>query len=403
MVSPRGCAGLDAACVECRGVAAQPAIVHADPLVRVASRVLEDLDAVADRMLESYCAQVPEYASMPEDMLRSEVRPVSRKVVEAFFTALVAGDEPDAERLPELHSSGRRRLDMGVPLEPMLHVYRLAARTVWDAIVDAIGPGEERVLAELGASWMDFMDRASSAAAAAYLEASHDRIRHADARRSAIVQSLLAATDASEVAAVAAEHSISFAEAYAPVVVASAKATTRPDHVAAACPRGTLYGLRAGHLLLLVPDQVDVSALIRAVGPEATVANGELAAPGQALREEVRATDLLLRAALESERTGAFGPGDLVAAQLVKSNARVAAELERSVTAVLRQHDRSGTLTDTLRAYLTCGSVPDTARAVVVHPNTVVYRLRRVAELTGLDPRIPAEATVLVLALSSSL
>ena len=371
--------------------------------MRVASRVLEELDAIADRMLESYCAQVPEYASMPADMLRSEVRPVSRAVVESFFAALVRGEDPDAERLPELYSSGRRRLDMGVPLEPMLHVYRIAGRTVWDAIVSAIGPGEERVLADLGASWMDYIDRASSAAAAAYLEASHDRIRHADARRSAIVQAVLAATDASDVAAVAAEHSTSFSDAYAPVVVAAASATTRPDRVAAACPRGTLYGLRAGHLLLLVPEAAEADTLLRVVGLDATVAYGNLAAPGQALRDEVRATDLLLRAALAGDRTGAFGPGDLLPEQLVSSNARIAGELHRNVVAVLRHHDRSGSLTETLRAYLASGSVPDTARTVVVHPNTVVYRLRRVAELTGCDPRVPAEAAVLVLALSAAL
>jgi hypothetical protein len=382
---------------------ARAAIVHADPLVRVASRVLEDLDAIADRMVASYCAQVPEYAVLADDVLRLEVRPVSRKVVEAFFTALVAGEEADAEQLPELHTSGRRRLDMGVPLEPMLHVYRIAGRTVWDAIVHAIGPGEERVLAELGASWMDYIDRASSAAAAAYLEASHDRIRHADAQRSAIVQSLLAATEASDVAAVAAEHSTSFADAYAPVVVAAATATTRPERVAELCPRGTLYGLRAGHLLLLVPEEPEPDTLLRAVGADATVACGKLAAPGQSLRDEVRATDLLLRAALAGERTGAFGPGDLLAEQLVSSNSRVAAELDATVGHVLRDHDRSGSLTETLRAYLATGSVPETARLVVIHPNTVVYRLRRVAELTGLDPRVPAQAAVLVLALASAL
>jgi PucR C-terminal helix-turn-helix domain len=35
----------------------------------------------------------------------------------------------------------------------------------------------------------------------------------------------------------------------------------------------------------------------------------------------------------------------------------------------------------------------------VVHPNTVVYRLRRIRELTGRDPRIMDELVVLFLAL----
>lgn len=34
-----------------------------------------------------------------------------------------------------------------------------------------------------------------------------------------------------------------------------------------------------------------------------------------------------------------------------------------------------------------------------MHPNTVAYRLKRVKELTGLDPRVPRDATMLVLAL----
>jgi DNA-binding PucR family transcriptional regulator len=36
----------------------------------------------------------------------------------------------------------------------------------------------------------------------------------------------------------------------------------------------------------------------------------------------------------------------------------------------------------------------------VVHANTVLYRLKRVRVLTGLDPRVPAEAALLVLGLS---
>lgn len=414
MVTPAARAGLDTHAVEIQRVA-KPAVVHVDPTIRVAARVLADLDALADRMVASYRSQVPEYASMAEEVLRTEVRPVSRRVVEAFFEALVAGEEPDASRVSEVSQMGRRRLDMGVPLEPVLHVYRLAGRTVWDAIVAAIGPGEESVLATLGAAWMDYIDRASSAAAAAYLEASHDKIRRADAHRSAIVQALLAASDAADVAAVAAENSTTFSESYTPVVIAASAATTRPDRIAASLPRGTLYGLRAGHLLLLVPQPVANADLARLIEPTTTLAAGHPAAPttalaaghpaapGHSLRDEVRDTEMLLRAAVAAGRTGVFGPGDLVVEQLVTSNARVASELQRSVLEALRRHDRSGGLTSTLRAYLETGSVPETARREIVHANTVVYRLRRVAEITGFDPRVPVEAAVLVLALSSAL
>jgi DNA-binding PucR family transcriptional regulator len=43
-------------------------------------------------------------------------------------------------------------------------------------------------------------------------------------------------------------------------------------------------------------------------------------------------------------------------------------------------------LVETLRVHLATDlSVPETARRLVVHPNTVAYRLRRVSELSGLD------------------
>ena len=40
-----------------------------------------------------------------------------------------------------------------------------------------------------------------------------------------------------------------------------------------------------------------------------------------------------------------------------------------------------------------------TARRELVHANTVLYRLGRVRELTGLDPRRPNESALLVLGL----
>jgi DNA-binding PucR family transcriptional regulator len=54
------------------------------------------------------------------------------------------------------------------------------------------------------------------------------------------------------------------------------------------------------------------------------------------------------------------------------------------------------TLTNTLDAYLDSGgSVESCARELFVHPNTVRYRLKRIAEVTGRDPTNPRDAYVL--------
>ena len=59
-----------------------------------------------------------------------------------------------------------------------------------------------------------------------------------------------------------------------------------------------------------------------------------------------------------------------------------------------------GTLIETLAAYFQHGSsIEATARALFVHPNTVRYRLRQVAELTGFSPTDARDAFTLEIAL----
>jgi sugar diacid utilization regulator len=63
-------------------------------------------------------------------------------------------------------------------------------------------------------------------------------------------------------------------------------------------------------------------------------------------------------------------------------------------------HQARGAVLDTVAAYLHSGSsIEATARALFVHPNTVRYRLRQAADLTGFSPSEPREALTLQIAL----
>jgi sugar diacid utilization regulator len=127
---------------------------------------------------------------------------------------------------------------------------------------------------------------------------------------------------------------------------------------------------------------------------------GRPAACGPALLEEVQHVErLLLTALAEGSVTGALGPDDLLVEQLLLGNERVAAALRRRVIDVLTARDPGGVVVQTLRTYLETGSVPETAKREVVHANTVAYRLGRVREMTGLDPRVPRDSVLLVLGL----
>lgn len=362
----------------------------------LAERVVVDLDALVERMGAAYQAEIPEYAAMSDVTMAVDVLPVSRRLVQVFLSCVVEERTVNASELHTFEQSGRDRLTMGMPLESVLHAYRIAGREAWTALCAAVQPGEEALLADLGARWIDIVDRTSSALARAYLSLSHDRLRDLDARRRELVEALLTATDPSEVAAVSLRFSTVLAPTYVPVVVGGAGAAAGIDALLAEAPSGTLGGHRGDRVLLLVPQRLD--APVRRAGILA--AWGRPAECGRELLEEVRQVELLLVTALaEGHAEGSFGPDDLLVEQLLLGNERVADALRRRVADVLVARDPAGVLVSSLRAYLATGSVPETARAEHVHVNTVAYRLARVRDLTGLDPRIPQTAALLVLGL----
>lgn len=374
----------------------------AEGLQHVAGRVLADLEALVPRMGEAYRREIPEYEHLAAEEIERDVLPVSREVVEEFFSRILSHGEPDPTAPPDLRQAGRRRLEMGVPLDSALHAFRIAGREVWNAVVASTRPGDEHVLAELAGAWIEYVDRISSAFAEAYLSASHEQLRRVDARRRAVLDAVLSAADAAELAAVASRWSLTLARAYVPVLAEGEEVSGRIDRVLDLAPAHSLGGFRGQRLVLLVPAPgAEIERLARAAGLP-LVARGSAVAAGPALAAEVARTEGLLDAAVASGvAAGVFGPDDLLIPQLVAGNPQVAEALRRRIVEPLSER-ADDSLLSTLRGYLETGSVPATARAECVHVNTVAYRLKRVRELVGLDPRVPSEAALLVLALSAA-
>ena len=370
-------------------------------VAQVAKRMLSRVPDLVERLGEIYITEVPEYAALGPELVRRDVLPVSRTLLEHFFTALAAGRTPAIENVREAVEMGRRRMEMGVPLEAMLHVYRIGGRAVFRAVMDSLEPGEEAALGEIGLEWLDYVDHASSAGAAAYLKASHDRIREVEATRGALIQALLSARNASDVAVVAAEFSVILAPVYVPVVVGGEGAAAQVEPLLRESPAGSLAGIRGRILILLVPGDSPDLDRVRTLPPESTVVSGRAGRVGPDLQAQVEHAERVLWLASTKGLQGAFTTDDLMLEQLANADVHNTGRL-REIVAVLTEHDKGGLIMATIRTYLETGSVAATAKQEYVHPNTVTYRLHRVKELTGFDPRLPADAAVLVLALAAS-
>jgi hypothetical protein len=133
----------------------------------LAARVLADLEPMLARMGAAYRSEIDEYAAMTDAQMVADVLPVSRRLVEVFLETVVHDRPLRPRELAAFEASGRDRLMSGIPLESVLHAYRIAGREAWTALCAAVQPGEEVLLASLGSRWMDTVDRTSSALARA--------------------------------------------------------------------------------------------------------------------------------------------------------------------------------------------------------------------------------------------
>ncbi|MGA3488145.1 PucR family transcriptional regulator [Micromonosporaceae bacterium DT55] len=165
----------------------------------------------------------------------------------------------------------------------------------------------------------------------------------------------------------------------------------------------TIGGVHGDRLVVVVggaADPVEVTtALLEAFGAGPVVV-------GPAVPSLDEATDSA-RAALAGFRAAPAWPAaprpvaadDLLPERALAGDAQARRRLRQDVYATLIR--AGGELLGTLDEFLSGGGVlENAARVLFVHPNTVRYRLRRVADLTGFSPLAPRDAFTLRVALA---
>jgi DNA-binding PucR family transcriptional regulator len=369
-----------------------------EPVVHRLRRGSGQLATAALRRLDD---TLPWYRALPPED-RSWVGLVAQAGISAFVAWYSDPDHP-LEITADVFGTAPRELTRSITLGQTLELVRAVVDVVEEHVESLAPPGGERDLRE---SVLRYSREVAFAAAEVYAGAAEARGAW-DARLEALVVDALLRGEAddtlqSRVAALGWQGHDHV------TVVAGAAPAGHAEDVAAEVRRAAraaaddaLVGLQADRLLVVLGSSGDprdaAGQLSHRFGPGPVVV-GPLV-PG--LSEAGRSA----RAALAGVVAARAWPGaprpvaadDLLPERVLSGDVAARRALADRVHAPLR--DAGGSLAETVAAYLEHGrSLEATARALFVHPNTVRYRLRRAAEVTGWDATVPREAFVLQVA-----
>ena len=357
---------------------------------------------LAQRMVGEFRAEITGYARLPESVTGGQILAVSQRNVELFFRSITEQRMPTEEELGPFRESARSRAEEGLPLEDLLHAYRMGGRLGWQALTEAANPDEFSALLSAAELLMRYIDSVSSAVAQTYLDEHQHLISEEERRQRALVEALIhPERDVPALRDLVDRVGFPLAERYRPFAKALPGAPTHAHSQLASSlrARGVLALTEGDRVSGLAAEDADEAVFGRpqglfALGPPAPRA--ELAT---ALDDMRLLVDL-------GRRGGAEGPiaaEDFVPELLLARSPDLAARISERVLGPLEAYAerRSSGLLESLEAFLDCGlDRRRTAKQLHVHPNTLDYRLRRITELTGLEPGRPRDLVLLELGLA---
>jgi len=357
------------------------------PLAPIYERGLPEL---VERVTLRLRREIPHYAEMPIQDLRTQAETQLRYVLDELSGTPVAGENGPA-------AYGRMRAEQRVPLEVVLHAYRVAWAELWSGLLATPkkdGPSNDDLLnASTDFFWM--ADNYAGRMLAAYRQRAIELLIREEAERSATLEGVFSGyLHGSEALwEAAALLNLPYEGRY--VVVAAAT----PSAGREALP-GIKEALERAHMASawrLAPDveagivslraKESTSALLDELRSRPDVRAG-ISAPFTLLASTPHALHLArLVLGTLPEGTGDIKQFDeSPMAALLAASPDTAGELRKSVFGSLVElptEDLETLLLTLSTWYETGGSVNDAAKLLYVHPNTIRYRLRRVQTLTG--------------------
>jgi sugar diacid utilization regulator len=385
-----------------------------------------------DEMLARYQDEIVDYHALDAERL-ADVHGFSSDNCMCFLANLERDEPLVADDLAEMRRRAARRVHQGVALSSLLQAFRIWGSMLWTTVLEAARPdrpAEREAALLLAGRVLSHVDLVSTACTQGYVEEAEGVWHDREVMRRDLLDWLLGGQEEPErLRREAASLPLKLREDYLVVVVRG------PDHTEGdgPTPLSVRAGLRqavevikqrlrpsSGSLLVGV-RQGEVVALYPTPGPAVDRVKRECAALADALvplgfsvalgshhpglagiptgYAEARETLAFARRQSLHGRALAF---DEILVEHVLRSSRQAERVLADTLRPLREYDasRQSELVETLRAYFESGfNGARAAERLSVHPNTVIYRLRRVHDLTGRDPCDPDDLLLLVLGL----
>ncbi|MEU8629473.1 helix-turn-helix domain-containing protein [Streptomyces sp. NPDC048669] len=375
-------------------------------VAELVGRLLDDVGPLSDELTVEIMSGEHSYgegALLDEERLRTVVRDNLRTLLTTLQRRPATLDAPRA--------AGRLKAEHGIPLAVLLHAYRTAGRFVWDRL-RALTDDEEIAaqLLPLASSLWAAIDAYSGAAADAYRTADEVHARRDATARGAMLATLLDGRVGTSAGAWEIARVLGL-DRQGPFLVVCAETREGAEPLPGAGVRLRAAGIGSEWI-----PQIDVVVGLLALSNESTVATAldELmegvrsrVGVSRPFASPVNAATAWREAQLAVQclppgTAGSHLYGTSPIALLAAASPDAAAEMAEAVLGPLRALPEvdQATLLETLRAWFTVGG--STARAAELlhcHRNTVLYRLNRIAGLTGRRPTEAESAAELYVAL----
>jgi len=366
------------------------------------ARLRRSAGSLATACVHHLDERLPWYRALPPED-RSWVGLVAQQGV-AAFVAWYARPGPTVALTADVFGIAPRELMRSISLQQTLEMLRTVVDAVEIEALALAAPGEEAPLRE---SMLRFSREVAFAAAEVYARAAE--LRGAwDARLEALVVDALIRGEADD-AVRSRAAALGWAETAKVTVLVGATppgpADTLVDDVrreAAARSAEALVGVQGDRLVVVLGHEGEPGDVVRRLadlfGPGPVVHGPAVTGLTEAGRSARAALAGLVAARAWPGAPRPVAADDLLPERLLSGDSTARRALVDR--AYQRLAGSEVPLLETTATYLEHGrSLEATARALFVHPNTVRYRLGRVADLTGWNPADPREGFVLHVAI----